>query len=75
MMEDLLKYHIEDTSKRFDHVSEELGKIHHKLDALQEFKTVTIVSTRWVSFVVSTVCGLVTMIATACLNYFLTTKK
>jgi len=70
-MEKLLQLHAAHTKERLDDLHEDLRQVKEKLDALQNFKIETIVSARWVSFMVSTVCGFVTMIATAILTYFI----
>jgi hypothetical protein len=70
-MEQLLKLHAEHTKERLDNLHDDLREVKDKLDALQNFKIETIVSARWVSFMVSTVCGFVTMIGTAVLTYFI----
>lgn len=68
--ERLLAYHIEQTGDKFAEVRDELKTLNEKIDALHEFKITLLVNTRWVSLIVSAVCGLVTMIATTALSYF-----
>lgn len=63
-MDKLLEHHIRDTERRFDEVREDLGGISKKLTDVQEFKVQMIINARWVSLVVSAVCGLVTMAVT-----------
>lgn len=52
------------TRERFAAIESRLEKIETKIDNFSEFKASMIVSTRFVSLVVSAVCGLVTLIAT-----------
>jgi hypothetical protein len=74
MSEELLKYHIQDTGKKFDDLNDSLKMINSRLDDVQAFKMEMIISARWVSLIVSALCGLVTMTGSAVLNYFLTIK-
>lgn len=55
---------------RIEELHRRLERIEDKLDKLQEFKTTSIVSARWISFVVSSLCGLATMIASHVVNYY-----
>jgi hypothetical protein len=55
---------------RIEELHRRLERIEDKLDKLQEFKTTSIVSARWISFVVSGLCGLATMIASHVVNYY-----
>ena len=48
-----------------------LSRIEQKIDQLQEFKVTSLATVRIASMVVSGICGLITMIATSALNYFL----
>lgn len=48
-----------------------LSRIEQKIDQLQEFKVTSLATVRIASMVVSGICGLLTMIATSALNYFL----
>jgi hypothetical protein len=57
----LLRYFMEQTEKRFDKVDSGFAAIHTRLDGLNEFKIKTIVSTRWVSGIISAAFGLVTL--------------
>lgn len=67
--EALLSYHIEQTGKKFDEVRDELKSLIEKVDALQEFKVSIIINARWVSLVVSAICGFVTLVATTALSF------
>lgn len=50
---------------------ERLGRIESKIDTLQEFKITSLATVRVASMVVSGVCGLITMIVTSVVNYFI----
>jgi hypothetical protein len=52
-------------------VYERLTRMEEKLDALQEFKVTSLATVRLASLVVSGLCGLVTMIVTSFVSYFL----
>lgn len=67
---DLLKHHIEETRSRFDEVRSDLQEIRAKLEDIKEFKIDAIATSRTVSFIVSAISGLITLVATA-----LTIKK
>ena len=54
---------------------ERLNRIEEKIDKLQEFKVTSLATMRLASMVVSGVCGLLTMIATSALNYFLSKQS
>jgi uncharacterized membrane protein len=54
---------------------ERLNRIEEKIDKLQEFKVTSLATVRLASMVVSGVCGLLTMIATSVLNYFLSKQS
>lgn len=49
---------------------ERLNRIEEKIDKLQEFKITSLATVRLASLVVSSVCGLLTMIITSVVNYF-----
>lgn len=61
-MDPLLKYFMEETNKRLDTVDD-------KLTDLTKFKVEMIASARLTSFIVSGLCGLITMIATMWMSY------
>jgi ABC-type glycerol-3-phosphate transport system permease component len=65
----LLEHHMKETGRRFDEVSNHIEELSLKLDGLSEFKVRTIVNARWVSMVVSGVCGFITMVVTAFVAY------
>ena len=52
-------------------VYERLTRIEEKLDALQEFKVTSLATVRLASMVVSGFCGLLTMVVTSIVNYFI----
>lgn len=69
-MDELLQYFISDTNKKHDAMEQRLGRIEDKLDDIYKFKITTIVSARFVSLVVSSICGLITMIATMIFGHY-----
>jgi hypothetical protein len=52
-------------------VYERLTRIEQKLDDLQEFKVTSLATVRVASMVVSGICGLITMVVTSLVNYFI----
>lgn len=70
-MENLLRYHIATTEKQLDALRAELNAIEMKIDNLNEFKTKTVVTARYVSFIVSSLSGLITLIVTTLISYFI----
>jgi uncharacterized protein YlxW (UPF0749 family) len=73
-MEELLKYHIRDTEKRFEELKDSVQSLEEKLDDVAKFKAEMLVSARWVSLIISAVCGAVTMVTTALVEYFISVK-
>lgn len=61
-MMELLKHHIEETRDRFDEVRADLQDIRCKLEAIHEFKVSTIATSRTVSFIVSAISGIITLL-------------
>lgn len=57
----LLRYFMEQTEKRFDKMDANAASLHLKLDSLSEFKIRSIISTRWISGIISTGFGLITL--------------
>lgn len=51
-------------------VHNRLARIEDKIDTLNEFRTATVVATRFYAVVVSGLCGVITMIATSLINYY-----
>jgi hypothetical protein len=60
----LLRYFMEQTDKRFDKVDGNFAALHDRLDTLNDFKVRTIVSTRWISGIISASLGLLTFCVT-----------
>jgi len=71
---ELLQYHIDNTNKQFDEVKDKLHEINQRLDDVQKFKVEMLVSSRWISLVVSSVCGFFTLVATSILSYYVQLK-
>ena len=70
-MEDVLQYHINETNQNFRDIRNDLKSINEKLDAVNEFKISTVITARWVSLIISSVCGLITLVATGVVDYFI----
>lgn len=73
-MEQLIQYFMKHTDKRFDEVHEELGKLSEHLSDLTKFKIEMIASARTSAFLVSAVCGAITLISTV-LTVIIMVKK
>ena len=67
-LEHLIKYHIEETHKRFDDLKEDLRDIQLRIESLHEFKVQQIATSRTVSFIISGVCGLITLIVSTVIS-------
>jgi hypothetical protein len=63
-MEELLKYFIKETGEKFAEVKSDLSEINEKLGDLREFKIQMLASARTTSFIVSAICGFITLLAT-----------
>ena len=63
-MDNLLKYFMGETNKRFD-------SIETKLDDLGKFKISLIAQSRLTSLIISALCGFITMAATVAMAYFM----
>lgn len=61
-MEELFKYYVEQTNKRFDDLKEDLRDIQMRIESLHEFKVEQIATSRTISLIISGVCGLITLI-------------
>lgn len=61
-MENLLKYHIQATEKKFDELHDSIKELSQKMDNVNEFKVKMIASSRTVSFIISAVCGAITLL-------------
>jgi hypothetical protein len=68
--DELLKYFIEETNKKFDGVSEKLDGVHQKLEDLGKFKIEMLVSSRWIALIVSSVVGVITLVATLTVTFY-----
>ena len=73
-MEQVIKYHIDNTNKQFDEIKGSLHEINDRLDEVQKFKIEMLMSSRWVSLIISAACGFVTLTVTAILNYYIAIK-
>lgn len=60
----LLRYFMEQTEKRFDKSDAQMVMLHSKIDGLNEFKIRMLVSSRWISAIISTGFGIITMAVT-----------
>lgn len=73
-MEKLLTHHINETTRQFDRIVKDLKEIEVKIDALRDFKTETMmtaaVSAKWVSIIVSAVCGSITLAVTLAIQFY-----
>lgn len=74
-MKTLLEHHIRETNRRFDKMERQQERVIEALGDMNEFKTKLIVSSRWVSLIVSSVLGLATMVGTGFVNYLIAIKK
>lgn len=63
-MEKLLKYFIEDTSKKIDEVNSDIHEINRKLDDLMKFKIEMLASAKMTSILVSGAISLASLIIT-----------
>ena len=59
---------MEETNKRLDCLKEDLQDIQLRIEALHEFKVQQIATSRTVSFIISGVCGLITLIVSAVIS-------
>ncbi len=71
-MERLLEYHMKHTDTRIAELRQDLNgqldEVHRKLDDLTKFKIEMVASARMTSLIVSAICGLVTLVASAWLS-------
>lgn len=63
-MEKLIQYFMDHTDKRFDEVRGEINKLGESLADLSKFKIEMLASARTSAFLVSVVCGAITLIST-----------
>lgn len=68
MESQMLEYHIEETSRRFDEVKSDLKDIKEKIDDFKEFKIEMLTTSRMVSIIISGVCGIITMIVSVIIS-------
>lgn len=68
--DELLKYFMKETDRRFQEMSGWMSKVDTKLEDLTAFKIEMIASARTTAFMVSAICGLVTLCASLALVYF-----
>lgn len=54
-----------------DQLYQRLNRIEQKIDLLNEFKITSLATVRVASLVVSSVCGLITMVVTSIVNYLI----
>jgi hypothetical protein len=73
--EKLLRYFIDQTDKRFDQLGEQIQGLHSRLDNLNEFKVKMIVSSRWISGLISASFGLITLSASMGLSIYLSRQE
>ena len=62
-MEELLKYYIQESDKRFDKIDSSLADLH-------SFKASMVSSARLTSLIVSGICGFLTLLASWALVYY-----
>ena len=69
MKDELLTYFMDQTDKRFEMIQGDVKAISRNLEDLRSFKAEMLVSSRWVSLIISAVCGLATMLLSAYLSF------
>jgi hypothetical protein len=78
MDRELLEYFRDETNRRFEELRQDIKdlttKVDEKVNDLQQFKVSMIVSSRWISLIVSAVCGLITLLVTVGLTIWSTTR-
>lgn len=60
---------MEDTDRKIEKLDAKVTSIEDKLDDLKAFKIEMMISSRWVSIIISAVCGLATMALSAFVSY------
>ena len=68
-MEQLIKYFIEQSNRTFSELRSEMHTMNEKLLDLQKFKAEMMVSSKWVSFIVSGITGVIMLLISVFLNY------
>lgn len=71
---DVLDYFMSDTRDKFVEVNSKLDRVNDKMEDLTKFKAEMLVSSRWVSMIVSAACGLITMAVSAAVSYYVQVK-
>lgn len=69
--ERLLEYFKEDTNRRFDEMKDQLSSINASLDDLKAFRISLIAQSRLTAFIISAVCGFVTLVATLAVTFYI----
>jgi hypothetical protein len=65
MDNELQKYFMKETNKKFEDLQKDISSIQAQLSDLRSFKVAMMVSSRWVSLIISAVCGLATLLTSA----------
>lgn len=73
-MDELLKRHIQETDRNFENIHEELLSLSKQIEDLKDFKMRLLISSRFFSFLVSAICGAVTLIASSFVTYLINVK-
>lgn len=68
-MEQLIKYFIEQSNRTISEIRSEMHAMNEKLLDLQKFKAEMMISSKWVSFIVSGVTGVIMLLISVALNY------
>lgn len=68
-MEELIRYFIEQSNRTFSEFRSEMHEMNAKLIDLQRFKAEMMVSSKWVSFIVSGITGVIMLLISMFLNY------
>jgi predicted translin family RNA/ssDNA-binding protein len=74
-MEKLIRYFMEETNKKFDEVKKDIKDVKTSVQSLNEFKVSLMVSSRWVSLIVSTLVGIFTFFASLAGTYYVAKAK
>lgn len=68
-------YFVKTTEKKFDALQSDIAEVNSKLQDLHQFKTTMIVNSRWVSIIVSAVCGAVTLGVSTAISLYTSAKE
>ncbi len=60
-MDNILKYHIEDTKEKLLEIKEDIEDLTATIEDLKEFKIQLVATSRLTSLIVSAICGFVTL--------------